>query len=115
MRFNRAGFTLIEVVVAVVLIDVGLLALVAGSAVLVRQTSEIRARSAAMRAATNRLQLLAAQPCAATTGAVGNAASLREDWSVVLEPNDVREMLDRVSFSVGRDTHAIVLRTRLPC
>jgi Tfp pilus assembly protein PilV len=115
MRLKRFGFTLIEVLVAVVLIDVGLLALVAGSAVLVRRAAELRARSTALRAATNRIQLLGAQPCAAAAGSTGPWRGQREDWSVVLQANDVREVLDRVTFTAGGDTHAVVLRTRLPC
>jgi prepilin-type N-terminal cleavage/methylation domain-containing protein len=117
MRRRRAGFTLIEVLVAVVLIDVGLLALVAGSAVLVRQAAELRMRNAALRAATNRVQFLGAGPCLATAGGAGgsNAGALREEWSVSLQANNVREVLDRVTFTVGGDTRAVVLRTRLPC
>jgi Tfp pilus assembly protein PilV len=111
----RCGFTLIEVVVAVVLIDVGLLALVAASAVLVRQTTELRVRSAALHAATNRLQLLGASACVATSGAAAGPLSIHEWWSVVLQPNGVRELRDSVTFSVGIAEKTVVLRTRLPC
>src|SRR5438477_7969799 len=80
-RWSRAGFTLIEVLVAVMLIDVGLLALAASSAVLVRQTTQARARIAALQAASNRLETLAAAPCVAGAGIVVAASGLREYWS----------------------------------
>jgi prepilin-type N-terminal cleavage/methylation domain-containing protein len=115
MRFARSGFTLVEVLVAIVLIDAGLLALVAGSAVLVRQAAEVRARSTALHAASNRIQSLGALPCAVATGSAGVTPALREEWSVALLANNVRELLDRVTFTAGRDTHTVVLRTRLPC
>jgi len=111
----RRGFTLIEVVVAVVLIDVGLLALVAASAVLVRQTTELRVHGAALQAATNRLQLLGASACGAASGSSADAFSIHESWSVALQPNGVRELRDSVTFSVGAAVKTVVLRTRLPC
>jgi prepilin-type N-terminal cleavage/methylation domain-containing protein len=114
----RHGFTLVELLVALVLIDVGLLALTGTTAVLIRERSAVRAQTAAIRAASNRLQLLAAGPCEAAsgtvTGAVTGASAIREIWDVLLVPNAVRELRDSVVY--GADSaHAIVLRTRLPC
>lgn len=111
----RRGFTLAEVLLAVILIDVGLLALVAGSAVLVRETNALRLRNAALRAATNRLQQLGAAPCSSSTGASTSAAGIREDWSFASQSNGVLDVRDSVTFVVGTTTHAIVLQTRLPC
>ena len=115
MPRRRAGFTLIEVLIAVVLIDVGLLALVAASTVLVRQTNDLKARTAASRSAANRVQLLGAGSCVATSGVAVGPSTLREEWSAVLQANNVRELRDSVSFVTGGDTHAVVFRTRLPC
>ena len=112
---NRRGFTLVEVIIAVVLINVGLLALVAGSAVLIRQSAEMRARSAAVRAAANRLALLGATTCVARSGSATSAFGVREDWSVSVLANGVRELHDSVSYSAPTGTKSVVLRTRLPC
>ena len=114
MRMRRAVFTLVEVVVAVVLIDVGLLALVACSAVLIRQTAEMRARSAAVRAAANRLQLLGAS-CIVRSGSTGGPFGIREEWSVSLQSNGVHELRDSVSYAGASGARSVVLRTRLPC
>jgi len=110
----RPAFTLAEVLVAVVLIDVGLLALVAGSAVLVRQTNELRLRTAALRAANNRLQRLGSAPCQATAGSA-TVAGVREDWTVAPRPDSVGDLRDSVTFQVGPASHSVVLTTRLPC
>ena len=112
---NRAAFTLIEVIVSVVLLNVGLLALVASSAVLIRQTSEMRARSAAVRAAANRLALLGATTCAARSGTASSAFGVREVWSVQVLDDGVRELRDSVSYSAPTGVKSVVLRTRLPC
>ena len=114
MRSHQPGFTLIEVLIAVVLIDVGLLALVAGSAVLVKRTAEVRARSTALRAASNRLQVLSSGVCAPVAGAAASGG-VREAWSVLVLPNQVREIRDSVAFTIANDVRSVTLVTRLPC
>lgn len=100
---------------AVVLIQIGLLALVATSGVLVRQLTTVRARTMAISTASNRLQLLGASRCGATTGSYSGPAELVERWSVELQPSGVRELRDSVTFTALGRIHSIVLRTRLPC
>lgn len=114
MQTRRTGFTLIEVLIAVMLIDVGLLALVAGSAVLVRRAGEVRARSNALRAAANRIQVLGAGPCTQTAGASPNG-DVYETWAVVVYPSHVREVSDSVTFSVAGVPGSVALRTQFPC
>lgn len=112
---SRRGLTLAEVLIAVILIDVGLLALVGGSAVLVRQTNALRLRSAALRTATNRLEQLGGAACASGAGVATSATGIREEWSLAPLANDVLDVRDSVTFVVGTATHAVVLHTRLPC
>jgi Tfp pilus assembly protein PilV len=112
---SRRGFTLVEVLLAVLLIDVGLLALVATSAVLVRQTNALRLRNAALRTATNRIQQLGAGSCAATSGFAVTPDGVREQWSADSLGTGFLDVRDSVSFLVGSASHAVVLRTRVPC
>jgi Tfp pilus assembly protein PilV len=111
----RGGFTLIELLVAVVLIEIGLLALVATGASLVRQTTTTRARFAAINVAANRLQLLGATMCATTSGTTNGPSGVIERWSADVQPNGTRELRDSVTFVAMGSTHAVALRTRLPC
>lgn len=111
----RVGFTLIEVLVAVVLIEIGLLALVATGAALVRQTTTTRARFAAITVAANRLQLLGATPCVTANGVSVGPPGVVERWSGNVQSNATRELRDSVTFVAMGSTHAIVLRTRLTC
>ena len=99
---------------ALLLVEVGLLALTGSTMVLLRQRTEVRMRSAAIRAASNRIQLLAAGPCEAASGAASDGNRIREIWDVGLVPNAVRELRDSVIYGVD-SAHAILLRTRLPC
>ena len=115
MRIRRLGFSLVEVIVAVVLIDVALLALVAGSAVLIRQTAEMRARTAAVRAAANRLQQLGAAACSSATGTATGALGIREQWSITVLAGTMRELHDTVTYAASTGRKSVVLHTRLPC
>ena len=110
----RRGFTLIELLVAVVLVEMGLLALVASGASLARQATTTRARTTAINAAINRLALLGATPCTATTG-TSNQPGIVERWSADVQPNGTRELRDSVVFLAMGSTHTVVLHTRLPC
>lgn len=109
------GFTLVEVLLAVILINVGLLALVAGSAVLVRQTNDLRVRQSALQTGTNRLQLLGAAFCAAASGDASGPRGEHERWSIDLMDHGVRELRDSVTFLSRGEARSFVLRTRLPC
>ncbi len=108
------GFSIIELIVAMMLVAVGLLALVGANTMLVRRRNESRQRLAAVAAATNRIAQLASGPCLSASGASGSAPGIAERWSVVMRANAFRDIEDSVGFG-ARPAHAFVLRTRLPC
>jgi prepilin-type N-terminal cleavage/methylation domain-containing protein len=110
-----SGFTLVEVLVAIVLIEIGLLALTAASGIVIRQATLARARLAALEIARNRIETLAATPCVALVGSVTPRAGYREQWSSRLLPVATRELRDSVSFIVQRVVGAVVFRTRTTC
>lgn len=112
---RKRGFTLVEVIVAVVVIHVGLLSLVAGSAVLIRRTTQVRAEVAALQTASNRLEALGAGSCVALAGSSVTSPSLREDWTAELRPTGLRELRDSVTYTMRGRARSVVVRTRLPC
>jgi Tfp pilus assembly protein PilV len=112
---RRAGFTLVEVLIAVVLIDVGLLALVAAGSILVRRTAEVRLRATAVRVALDRLQLVGVGACVSASGVAIGARGIRENWGATAPTNGVRELYDSVTFTVAGAEKLLALRTRLPC
>lgn len=102
-----------ELLVALLIIDVGLIAMAGTTIALVRQRTDLHVRAAAVRAASTRLEWLGAGPCLPSSG-TASSAELIERWNVQMESNATRELTDSVGF--GREgVHAIVLRTRLPC
>lgn len=113
-RWHRRGFSLIELLVAIIIVDVGVLALAATTLALVRQRTELRARAAAVRAASTRLEWLGAGPCQPTSGSSAPLALIVEHWDVQPGANATRELSDSLRFGSG-NAHTFVLRTRLPC
>jgi prepilin-type N-terminal cleavage/methylation domain-containing protein len=63
MKSSRAAFTLIEVVIAVVLLSVGLLALAGSSGVIVRQLAESSRSASAVLTGKSRSESAFAQRC----------------------------------------------------
>jgi Tfp pilus assembly protein PilV len=109
------GFTLVETIVAIVLIEIGLLALVASTGIVVRETLIVRARTTALELARNRVETIAATPCIATVGGISAPSGFREDWSARLVPVSSREIGDSVTYTVQRVSRTVTLKTRTPC
>jgi hypothetical protein len=96
------------------LLNVGLLALVGGSAALVRRHSGIHLRADATQVATARLEQLATSPCQASSGELRHDG-LNETWTTSALAHDVRELADSVAFSIAGANTAVTLRTRVRC
>jgi Tfp pilus assembly protein PilV len=112
---SSSGFTLVEVLVAILLIEIGLLALMAATGIVIRETTLARARTAVLDVARNRVEMLAASPCSEVAGSTTGLSGISEDWSMHLVPIATREVRDSVTFTVQRTKHALVLHTRTPC
>jgi Tfp pilus assembly protein PilV len=80
---GRAGFTLVETLVALVLFDLGMLVLVATASVSARDLAEAVARRRAHVLATSRAEVLRAGAChGAQSGSARSAAGMVERWRV---------------------------------
>jgi|SRR5215831_1744567 len=106
------GFTLLELLVAIVLVDVAIFAVLHTHAVVVRNRNEARARSAALDAATARVEQIIALPCVATAGSTLIRGSA-EFWSSSIDAT-TREISDSIVFGASA-RHSFVLRTRSLC
>jgi|SoiMethySBSTD1v2_1073268.scaffolds.fasta_scaffold1095279_2 prepilin-type N-terminal cleavage/methylation domain-containing protein len=110
----RRGFSIVELVVAMMLVAVGVLSLVGANAVFVRRRIEARRRLAAVAAASNRVARLSSSSCLPTSGTANGPFGVAERWTVVMRGNATREIADSVSFGAN-PAHELVVRTRLPC
>lgn len=116
-RGTPAGFTLVEVVAAIMVLAIGLLA-VAGLAVTASATTRYGARQTiAAAVAQSRFDSLSSVPCRglAVTGPTMGTSTTRgvsENW-VVTDGNNVKNLADTLRV-VGR-TRPLVYLTVLPC
>lgn len=78
----RRGFTLVETVVALVLVQFGLLAVAALSAVAARDVASATRIASARDAAHERIEQLRTGACVATSEGSASTPALTEHWSV---------------------------------
>lgn len=82
MRSSRPGFSLIELLVALVVLVVGLAALAGGTARALRALADARLEEDAAARAARRLEWLRGLPCAARAGGSSGDGRLLERWTV---------------------------------
>jgi prepilin-type N-terminal cleavage/methylation domain-containing protein len=88
MRKSRwiNGYTLIEIIVALLIFTVGLLALAASSAVVARAMAKNGLRERGARIAASRIEVLKSQ-CAIATSGHETVQQIESDWAVIREPS----------------------------
>jgi len=109
---RERGFSLLELLVAILLVDVAILGIVHTHAVVVRSRNETRARSAAVAGAADRIEQILASPCNAASGS-SVLPAFTEFWTSQLD-GPTREVSDSIVFGASAP-HVVVLRTRFPC
>ena len=114
-RESRDGFTLIEMVLALVLVAFGLLALSATSAIVTREVGAAGKRVAAAVVARNRVEWLVLTPCDLLAGgAAAHEHAVREWWTV--ERTDRTVLLrDSVVIDTPSGPGSVVLRSGRLC
>jgi prepilin-type N-terminal cleavage/methylation domain-containing protein len=120
---SNVGFTLVEVLVAVVIVGVGIGALAGSSALVTRMIGRGRVESRAAQLAASRMEQLrlaagsTAPRCSSVAFADGGPFSTQqvtERWEV--DPTGAaRQMRVIVSYPVPGGTHADTLQTRIDC
>jgi prepilin-type N-terminal cleavage/methylation domain-containing protein len=94
-RWHRAGFTLVELIIATAVLSVGLLALTGAGAAIVRLERRGDHLSHIAAAGETRLELLRAQGCAAESG-TSEAGPIVEHWTVLPLAGGVHTLVDSV-------------------
>jgi len=100
---NR-GYTLIEIVIALVVFATGALGLAAGSAIAMREMATNGIRSAATRLARNRQETVHAACRTAQSGSE-TAAGFRSEWTVSRADSSRMHLTGSVSYETYRGSH----------
>ena len=112
----RAGFTLVELVVAILVLTVGLLGLASTAAVVTRQMGSAAQQTIAAQTAQSRFEKLRSNyNCAALSGGSATAAkNVTETWTVT-NGSGVVTIKDSVVYRVRGKKKFQVYRSMLPC
>lgn len=113
-RESPRGFTLIEVVVAIVILAVGALALAGSAAVTVRRMSEAARRSSGVTMARSRAEAAMASTCGSIASGSETARGVRSDWVVSIGAVSA-ELSQRVSYPTNRGIRSDDFLTAAPC
>lgn len=118
---SRDGFTIVEVMVAIVILSVGILGLAATAGVVVRQMTGAVHQSVAATVAYSRMERIRSGSCLAMKDSSGPASGLvtrnvREFWTVTGTPGShVLIVRDSIVFIVRGKTKSQKYVTEYPC
>jgi Tfp pilus assembly protein PilV len=109
------GFTLVETLVALVLLQIGMLAVAATGAVAARELAIARRSAMAAEMARNRVETLRIGACATAGAGTVNGNGVVESWSVT-GTGATRSIVDSVEYAlpVGR-RKSVVIRSEALC
>jgi type II secretory pathway component PulJ len=102
-RRKRAGYTLIEAVVALMVFTIGGLALAASSALVARSMEANAAKETAGRLAMSRMEILRSE-CKAATGGAEELGAIQLRWTVTSLPG-ATAIIESTSYGSPSGTH----------
>jgi prepilin-type N-terminal cleavage/methylation domain-containing protein len=123
MKRSSSGFTLVEVLVAIVVLGIGIVALVGSSAMVTRMIGRGKVETRAAQVASRRLETLrlaaysTSPRCTAAGFADGGPVStsnVTESW-VVPAAGKVRTVQVNVSYRTVQGARTASLQTRIEC
>jgi prepilin-type N-terminal cleavage/methylation domain-containing protein len=112
----RRGFTLVELLVALLLLDVGLLSLVGLAAALYRDGNDTRATARAWAIASARIERMASVACGEAIRGTATSLSGASEWfTEAATANETRLLADSVRIATSRGVQVATLRTSARC
>lgn len=112
---KRAGFTLVELLVAMMVFAVGMLGLAATAGSVTRMMGGAKRQTLAATLAQSRLEKLRSSPCTTLTSGSETARGITNTWTVTAVSRGVN-IKDSVSFRSSRNTtRSKVYQTTVSC
>ena len=114
---RRSGLSIVEVLVALILVTVGLLAIVGSTTLALRTTLDAAHRREAAQRAASRFSILAATGCAhATSGTnVDPARHLAEQWTVTAASAAFATVTDSIEWMSANGLTSYSLTSAIAC
>jgi prepilin-type N-terminal cleavage/methylation domain-containing protein len=115
---ERKGVTLVELIVAMTILTIGLLAIVGVSGSVARGLGEARSDNLAAILAESRFEKIAGTSCASMTLGTATSETTRgvtESYTITDAGNNTRSIVDVVTWNTRRGTRQATFSTLLPC
>jgi prepilin-type N-terminal cleavage/methylation domain-containing protein len=114
----RPGFTLVEMMVAVMILSIGLLGLASTAGYVVRQVSGGSQQGIVANAVQSRVEWMRSLPCVNIKDSTSIARGVREHWIPGATKNGVKWVVDTVKYSVSGSKKTQTVQTynmAIPC
>lgn len=112
---SRAGFTLVELLVAMMVFAVGMLGLAATAGSVTRMMGGAKRQTLAATVAQSRLEKIRSSPCASLVSGSETVRGITNTWTITAVSRGI-DVRDSVSFPSARNTRRWkVYRTSLSC
>lgn len=122
MSRSRSGFTLVEVLIAVTVLSVGIIALAGNAAMATRMIGRGKSDTQATQLATLKVDSLRARAyatdprCTALVNGTSTASAVTLSWTVTVPASGIgRNVSVSASYQTPRGAHTEVLTTYIEC
>jgi len=113
---DQRGFTIVEVIIAIIILSVGLLALASSAAVATRMIAQGQRYSEASAMASERFELLRSVPCDSLANGSATADQFTVAWRVTATASGRAMLADvAVTSPTGRSNRTDSFRTVILC
>jgi type II secretory pathway component PulJ len=113
-KTGNTGYTLIEIIIALLLFTIGGLALVSTSAVIARATNADGVRERAGRIAASRLEVLGIE-CQRAVSGRETLQQIQSEWAVTLLDSARMRVVESVSYPSPEGRQTLRFDSILPC
>lgn len=112
---DRAGFTLVELIVAMLMLTIGLLGLAGVGAVVLKQMKGGTYQTIAASIAQSRFEQLEGDPCASIVSGSATSRGMTEKWTVTTLGPRAKTVHDTVTFAGSSGTKKVGIHTVVSC
>jgi prepilin-type N-terminal cleavage/methylation domain-containing protein len=112
---NDRGFSLTEVMVAIVILAVGVIALAASAGAITRMTTQGGRTGGASSVAASRIEILRGTPCASLASGNTTTGRYAVRWVVSTVNTNLRTATVQVSYNAGTSARSATFSTQISC
>jgi len=112
---SERGFTLAELLVAVVIFSIGLLALAGTASVIMTTLTSTQSRTIAAGVAESRFERIRTTACASRASGSATTRGIAEAWTLSHLPRAEDDVTVSVTFLSNHQTRSEMFRSILPC